>query len=67
MGTRLLESGGVMIVINQSVVLVDWSFHLKIEMFFRCLLSKVAFFVLSTLYYKHYLLILLSFVVIYVI
>ena len=68
MGTRLLEFWEIRLVINQSVVPMDlesspedrsWSFHY--------LLSKVVFFVLSSLYIKHYLLILPLFVAICVI
>jgi len=66
MGTKLLESGGVRLI-NQSVVLWIWSFRLKDGVSFRCLLSKVIFFVLSTLYIKHCPLILPLFVAICVI
>jgi hypothetical protein len=34
MGTRLPEIGAVRLVINQSVVPVEWSFHLKAEVVF---------------------------------
>ena len=34
MGTRLLEFGGIRLVINQSVVPVDWSLRLKIGVVF---------------------------------
>ena len=37
---------------------VEWSHHLKIGVSFRCLLSKVISFILSTLYIKHCFLIL---------
>ena len=46
MGTRLLEFGGIRLVINQSIVPMDWSLHLKIGVSFRCLLSKVISFIL---------------------
>ena len=65
MGTRLLEFGGIRLVINQSVVPMDlesspedrsWSFHY--------LLSKVISFILSTLHIEQCLLILPLFVAI---
>ena len=56
MGTRLLEFGGVRLVINQSVVPVDWSLHPS-ELSFRCVLSKVISLVIIR-YIKHCLLIL---------
>jgi hypothetical protein len=34
MGTSLPEIGGVRLVINQSVVPVEWSLHLKTEVVF---------------------------------
>jgi len=41
MGTRLLESGGVSLVINQSVVPVEWSFRPKNGVVYPLLVSKV--------------------------
>jgi hypothetical protein len=67
MDTRLLDSGAVRLVINQSVVPVEWSFHPKIEVVYPLFVPKVVFFVLSMLYIKHCLLILPLFVVIRVI
>ena len=65
MGTRLLEFEEVRLVINQSVVLVELeSSPEDRSSLFRCLLSKVIFFILSTLYIEHCLLILLLFVAI---
>jgi hypothetical protein len=46
---------------------MEWSIRLEDEVSFRCLLAKVVFFVLSSLYIKHWLLILPLFVVICVI
>ena len=66
MGTRLLEFGGIRLVINQSVVSVELeSSPEEWSCLFHCLLSKVISFILSMLYIKHYLLILPLFVVIY--
>ena len=66
MGTRLLEFGGIRLVINQSVVLVDLESSPEDQScLFRCLLSKVIFFILSMLYIEHCLLILALFVAIY--
>ena len=67
MGTRLLEFGGVRLVINQSVVPVEWSLRLKIGVVFPLFVPKVIFFVLITLYIKECLLILPLFVAICVI
>ena len=64
-GTRLLESGGVRLVINQSVVPVEWSFCPKNGVVYPLLVSKVIYiFILSTLCIKYCLLILPSFVAI---
>jgi len=66
MGTRLLESGGVRLVINQSIVPVDLEpSPEKLELSFHCLLSKDVFFVLIRYVIKHYVLILPLFVAIY--
>ena len=66
MGTRLLEFEGIKLVINQSVVPMELeSSPRRLELSFRCLLSKVISFILSMLYIKHYLLILPLFVAIY--
>jgi len=66
MGTRLLEFGGIRLVINQSVVPVELEPSTEeSELSFRCLLSKVVSFILSTLYIEHCLLILPLFVAIY--
>ena len=46
MGTRMLEFGGVRLVINQSVVPVEWSLHLKIGVVYPLLEPKVIFYVL---------------------
>ena len=67
MGTRLLEFGGIRLVINQSVVPMDWSLHPKIEVVYPLFVPKVVFFVQSMLYINHCLLILPLFVAIYVI
>ena len=65
MGTRLLEFGGIRLVINQSVVPVKLeSSPEERSCLFRCLLSKVISFILSMLYIKHCLLILPLFVAI---
>jgi hypothetical protein len=53
MGTRLVESRGIRLVINNSVVLVEWSLQPKIGVSFRCLLAKVVFFVLIHYIIKH--------------
>jgi hypothetical protein len=58
MGTGLPEIGGVRLVINQSVVPVEWSLHLKTRVVFPLFAIKVISFILSTLYIKHYHLIL---------
>ena len=67
MGARLLEFEEVRIVINQSVVPVEWSLHPKIRVVYPLFVAKVIFLVLNTLYIKHCLLILHSFVAICVI
>ena len=64
MGTRLLEFGGIRLVINQSVVPMEWSLHLKIGVIHPLFVPKVIFIALSTLYIKDYVLILPSFVAI---
>ena len=65
MGTRLLEFGGISLVINQSVVSVELESSPKDRScLFRCLLFKVIFFILSMLYIEHCLLILPLFVAI---
>ena len=51
--TRLLEFEEVWLVINQSVVPVEWSLQPKIGVFFRCLLAKVVFLVLIRYVIKH--------------
>jgi hypothetical protein len=51
--TRLLEFGGVRLVINQSVVPVEWRLQPKIRMSFRCLLAKFVFSVLLRYVIKH--------------
>jgi hypothetical protein len=53
MSTRLLEFGGVRLVINQSVVPVEWSLQPKIRMSFRYLLAKFVFSVLLRYVIKH--------------
>ena len=67
MGTRLLGCGAVRLVINQSVVPVEWSLHPKIGVVYPLFVPKVIYFVLSTLYYKYCLFILPLFVAICVI
>ena len=63
MGTILLEFGGIRLVINQSVVPVELeSSPRRSKLSFRCLLPKVIFFILNTLYIEHCLLILPLFV-----
>jgi Fe2+ transport system protein B len=53
MGTRLLESGGVRLVINQSVVPMECSLRLKIGVVFPLFMPKVTSFILRMLYIKH--------------
>ena len=66
MGTRLLEFRGIRLVINQSVVPMELESSPEDQScLFRCLLSMVIFFILSTLYIEHCLLILPLFVAIY--
>jgi hypothetical protein len=67
MVTRLLEFEEVKLVINQSIVLVEWSLHLKIGVIYLLFVPNVIFFELSTLFIKHCLLILPLFVAICVI
>ena len=63
MGTRLLEFGGIRLVINQSVVPMELESSPEDQScLFRCLLSKVIHFILSTLYIEHCLSILPLFV-----
>ena len=65
MDTRLQEFGGIRLVINQSVVPVELkSLPEDRSCLFRCLLSNVISFILSTLYTEHCLLILPLFVAI---
>ena len=65
MGTRLLEFGGIRLVVNQSVVPVDLESSPKDQScLFRCLYSKVIFFILIRYVFKHCLLILPLFVAI---
>ena len=65
MGIGLLEFEEVWLVINQSVVPVELeSLPEDQSCLFRCLLSKVIFFILSTLYIEHCLSILPLFVVV---
>ena len=65
MGTRLLELGGIRLVINQPVVAVELeSSPQRSELSFHCLLSKVISLILSVLYIEHCLLILPLFVAI---
>ena len=65
MGTRLLEFGGIRLVINQSVVPVELeSSPEDRSCLLWCFLSKVISFILSTLYIEHCLLILPLFIVI---
>ena len=65
MGTRLLEFGEIMLVINQLVVPVELeSSPEDRSCLFRCLLSKVILSILSTLYIEHCLLIIPLFVAI---
>ena len=65
MGTRLLEFGGIRLVINQSVVPMELESSPEDQScLFRYLLSNVISFILSTLYTKHCLLILPLFVAI---
>ena len=64
-GTRLLEFGGIRLVINQSVVPVELESSPEDRSYlFRCLLFKVISFILSTLYIEHCLSILPLFVAI---
>ena len=63
MGTRLLEFGGIRLVVNQSVVPMDLESSPE-DQSFCYLLSKVIFYILSTLYIEHCLLILPLFVAI---
>ena len=60
MGTRLLEFGGIRLVINQSVVPVD--LESSPEVSFRCIYSEVIFFIQIHYVFKHCLLILPLFV-----
>jgi hypothetical protein len=64
MSTRLLEFGGIRLVINQSVVPVDWSLRLKIGLSFHCLYSEVRFSIIIRYVFKHCLLILPLFIAI---
>jgi hypothetical protein len=53
MGTRLIEFRGVRLVINQSVVPVEWSLQSNIRVSFYCLLAKFVFSVLIRYVIKH--------------
>jgi hypothetical protein len=53
MCTRLLDFGGVRLVINQSIILVEWSLQPKIGVSFRCLLAKFVFSILICYGIKH--------------
>ena len=65
MSTRLLEFGGIRLVINQSVVPVESeSLAEDRSCLLRCLLFKVISFILSTLYIEHCLSILPIFIAI---
>ena len=65
MGTKLLEFGGIRLVINQSVVPVDLESSPEDRSCLFCyLLSKVIFFILIRYVFKHCLLILPLFVAI---
>ena len=65
MGTRLLEFGGIRLVINQSVIPVEFESSPEDQScLFRCLLSKVILFILSALYIEHCLSILPLFIAI---
>ena len=65
MGTRLLEFGGIRLVINQLVVPAELESTPEDRLLsFSCLLSKVISFILSMLYIEHCLLILPLFVAI---
>ena len=64
MGTRLLEFGGIRLVINQSVVPMDWSLRLKIGVVFPLSILWGYILYTSTLYIEHWLLILPLFIAI---
>ena len=65
MGTRLLEFGGIRLVINQSVVPVDLESSPKDRScLFHCICSVVIFFILIYYVFKHCLMILPIFVAI---
>ena len=65
MDTRLLEFGGISLVINQSVVPVELeSSPEDRSCLFRYLLSKVISFILSMIYFEHCLSILPLFIAI---
>ena len=65
MGTRLLEFGGIRLVVNQSVVLVDLESSPEDRgLSFCCLYSEVTIFLLIRYVFKHCLLILPLFVAI---
>ena len=65
MGTKLLEFGGIRVVINQSVVPVDLESSPEDQScFFHCLYSEVIIFILIRYIFKHCLLILSLFVAI---
>ena len=65
MGTRLLEFGGIRLVINQSVVPVELEYSPEDRScLFRCLYSEVIFFILIRYVLAHCLSILPLFVAI---
>ena len=64
LGTRLLEFREIRLVINQSVIPVEWSLHSKIGVVYPLIVPKVISFILSTLYIEHCLSILPLFVAI---
>ena len=65
MGTKLLEFGGIRLLINRSVVPMELESSPKDQScLFCCLISKVMPFILTMLYIKHCLLILPLFVAI---
>ena len=65
MGARLLEFGGIRLVINQSVVPMELeSSPEERSCLFRCLPSKVIFIILNIIYIEHCLSMLLLFVAI---
>jgi hypothetical protein len=55
--TLTISTTPVRLVINQSIVPMEWGLRLKIRVSFRCLLSKVVFFVPIRYVIKHSVLI----------